>query len=426
MSLEHNVIHKVLPNGISLVMIPLKNTAAVTAMVFMGVGSRYESDDQRGLAHFTEHMVFKGGNRYTSTQAISQALDGIGGEFNAFTSQEYTAFYTKTASEYLELGLDIMSDMLLNAQIPPDELKKEKGVIVEELNMYEDIPMRKVDEVHNELIFGDTPLGRPIIGTKESVTGFTDADFHAYLKDRYVAAECTIAIAGSFEPDEAEALATRYFEKMPEGKAYEPVPFSYATGEQKVAINHRKSEQSHMILSVRAFSDTDPRRPALRVLSSILGGNMSSRLFLHVREEQGLCYYVRSSTDVYSDTGIFCVSAGIDNTRLNKAVEAILNQMRLMRDEGISDEELKRAKQYLIGHTLLGMEDSANVAEYYASQDRIENKRETPAEVIAKIEAVTADQVKKLAGELFVSENLRLAVVGPQEDSQKLHDLLTF
>ena len=405
-------------------MIPLPNTATVTAIAFMGVGSRYERDDQQGLAHFTEHMVFKGGKRYANTQEITQALDGVGGEFNAYTSHEYTGFYTKTAAQYLSLGLDVISDMLLNARFPADELEKEKGVIIEELNMYEDIPMRKVDDVTNHLLFGDTPLGRPIIGTKASVTAFTVADFQKYVAERYVGAACTVVVAGSFEPSEAEQMVKQYFGEMPAGEAYRPQPAVIAEAPSPVRLETRKSEQSHLVLAVQAFPSVDPRRYALRLLSSILGGNMSSRLFVHVREEQGLCYYVRSSVDSCEDVGFLNISAGIDNSRLELAVRAIVSQLKLVRDEGVSENEMARAKQYLIGHTLMEMEDSSHVAEYYAAQDRLEHTRETPAEIIAKLEAVTVADVAAVAQEIIQEGRLRLAVVGPQEDATPLEAAL--
>jgi predicted Zn-dependent peptidase len=427
MSLDHALQHKVLSNGISVVSIPLANTEAVTLMVFMGVGSRYEKDSQQGLAHFTEHMVFKGGAKYKSTREISEALDAVGGEFNAFTSHEYTAFYTKTGAPYLTLGLDVISDMLLNATFPPAELEKEKGVIVEEINMYEDMPMRKVDQLLGNLLFGDTGMGRPIIGTKESVTAFSDADFHNWIKEKFVGSQCTIVVAGAVDSDQVATQIESYFGSMQKGEAYKPAPAVVKEGISRVMIEDKKSEQTHLMLSVEAFPNSDPRRMALRVLTTVLGGNMSSRLFTHVREEQGLCYYVRAMTDTYIDCGFLIASAGVDNTRLPQAVGAIMEQLRLMRYEGISEEELSRAKQYLTGKTLLAMEDSESVAEYYAAQDRLEGKRETPAKVLKLLEEVTLADVRKVAEDLFHDSKLRLAAIGPQAGKEaELEKLLTF
>lgn len=427
MSLDHKLQHRILSNGISVVSVPLLNTEAVTLMVFMGVGSRYESDAQQGLAHFTEHMVFKGGVRYKSTREISEALDAVGGEFNAFTSHEYTVFYTKTGAPYLTLGLDVISDMLLNPTFPPAELEKEKGVIVEEINMYEDMPMRKVDQLLGQLLFGDTGMGRPIIGTKESVTAFTDKDFHSYVNERYVGSQCTIVVSGAVQGDEVAAQIEQYFGTMPKGKEYQPVPAVVTNPASHVLIEDKKSEQTHLMLSLEAFPNTDPRRMALRVLATVLGGNMSSRLFAHVREEQGLCYYVRAMTDTYTDAGFLVASAGVDNNRLTQAVSSIMEQLRLIRYDGITEAELNRAKQYLTGKTLLAMEDSENVAEYYAAQDRLEKKRETPQEVLKQLDAVTLADVRQVAEDLFLDSKLRLAVIGPQGGKEaELQALLTF
>lgn len=424
MALTHTVLHETLENSISLVMVPVSNTEAVTTMVLMGVGSRYESDAQQGLAHFTEHLVFKGGKRYTNTQAIAQALDGVGGEFNAFTAQEYTGFYAKTAAPHVGLALDVISDIVLNAKFPADELEKEKGVIVEEINMYEDMPMRKVDNVLSALLFGDTPLGRPIIGTKQSVTAFTVADFEAYRAQFYMGTQCTVAIAGSFDPAEVRRLVSEYFATLPKGAPYKPAPAVLQQG-QRVLLETKKSEQTHLMLAVEAYPMDHPRRHALKLLSTILGGTMSSRLFEKVREEQGLCYYVRSAVDAYVDAGFLVASAGVDNSRLQNATVAILKEMRELRDGGATAAELDRAKQYLIGRTLLAMEDSENVAEYYASQDRLENKRETPAEVIAELEAVTLEEVSAVAQEIFHDSRLRLAIIGPHADEAALDHSLT-
>ena len=425
MSLEHHVIHSVLPNGISLVVVPLANTGAVTAMVLMGVGSRFESDNQRGLAHFTEHMVFKGGKRYPSSQAITETLDAVGGEFNAFTSHEYTGFYAKTAAEHVGLSLDVLSDMVLHAKFPEDELEKEKGVIVEEINMYEDMPMRKVDYTLMELLFGDTPLGRSILGTKKSVTSFTAQDFHAYRKQFYLGRQCTIAVTGSVDAEEVKKQVEHYFGAMPTGENYKPVMAQMVHGKGRVLVEKKASEQTHFMLAAESYPTTDSRRYAQRILAVILGGNMSSRLFVKVREEQGLCYYVRANTDTYEDVGFMVASAGVDNARLHDAVKAIVKQFQEIKDSGVTEEELKRAKSYLTGKTLLAMEDSEHVAEYYASQDRLEGTRETPAEVLEALLNVSKADVTAVAQDIFQNHKLRLAVIGPDHDAAALDQLLT-
>ncbi len=424
MSLNHTVSLETLPNGISLVTIPLASTAAATILVFMGVGSRFESTNQLGLAHFTEHMVFKGGDRYPTAQAIAQALDAVGGHFNAFTSQEYTAFYTKVAAQDIAVGIDVLSDMLLHAKFPADELEKEKGVIVEEINMYEDMPQAKVDQVFSALSFGDTPLGRPIIGTKQSVTAFTSEDFLRYRQQFYKGSACTIAIAGSFNHDEVRALVEEKFGAMPSGTA-EVAEVARFAQHARVALETKQSEQTHLIVGVPAVDSMDDRYYVQKLLCTILGGTMSSRLFVSVREEQGLCYYVHASNETYQDAGMIVASAGVDNNRLPQAITAILKEFRKIREFGVTPEELERGKHYLSGATLLGMEDSFAVANYYAKQHQLEGTQDTPADALAKVQAVTAEDIQKLAHEFFTDAALRLAVIGPHHDVHALESLLT-
>lgn len=424
--MQHTVLNHHIAQGISLVLVPLSNTAAVTTIVLMEVGSRHENNQQQGLAHFTEHMVFKGGKHYPNSQALSQALDAVGGEFNAFTAQEFTGFYTKTAGEHLELGLDVLSDIILHATFPDDELVKEKGVIVEELNMYEDIPMRKVDQVLMELVYGDTPIGRAIVGTKKSVTAFTRDDFVHYREEFYKAGGCTIVIAGAFDPEATKTLVTRYFAELPAGELPKPEAARIKATDKRVVVEHKKSEQTHLLLSVNGYPIEHPKKYAYRLLSTILGGNMSSRLFVSVREKQGLCYYVRVSPDSYVDTGLLVAAAGVDNNRLTQATEAIMQEYRLIREKGVEDVELDRAKEYLIGKTKLSLEDSEQVAEFYGVQNLLEKKFTSLEKIETAVRAVTKEQVKEVAQELFIDENLRMAVIGPQENEKELEKILSF
>ena len=422
--MQHQISKTILANGLTAVIVPLQGTEAVTSIVFMGVGSRFESDAQRGLAHFTEHMVFKGGRKYLNAQAVAQALDAVGGEFNAFTGEEFTGFFTKTDSRHLELGLDVLSDMVLHATFPKSELEKEKGVIAEELNMYEDMPMRKVHNVLSSLVFGDTPLGRPIIGTKETTGAFTVEDFHNYRKQFYMGEQCCVVIAGSFGDSNPLELIEQYFGELPKGAAYTASAAVKQQG-RRVEVESKQSEQTHLVLATPGITMSDPKRHIFRTLTTILGGNMSSRLFVSVREEQGLCYYVRSVPDSYVDTGMVAISAGVDNNRLPLAVSAIVHELQKLRDTAVDPEELERAKQFQIGKLLLGLEDSEQVAEFYGLQQLLEHDIETPEQIKQSVESVTAEEVQQLARELFVASELRLAVIGPHQDAAALDLLLT-
>jgi predicted Zn-dependent peptidase len=422
--MKHTLIQQQLDNGITLITIPLASTEAVTCIVLIGVGSRHESEHQRGLAHFTEHLVFKGGKKYPNSQIITQTLDSVGGEFNAFTSYEFTGFYTKTAAKHMELGLDVLSDMTLHATFPETELEKEKGVIIEEINMYDDIPMRRVDHLLSDLVYGDTPLGRPILGTKKSVNSYTRDDFMKYREQFYMGEECTVVVAGALEHSAVVEMVSRAFAELPKGKPYAPIAARFATGD-RVKVDTRPSEQTHLMLAVQAYEVSHPKRAAYRVLATILGGNMSSRLFTRVREEQGLCYYVRAYPEMYLDTGILTASAGVDNARLHKAIKAILKEMKDLSDTLVSPEELERAKQFMISKMLLSLEDSEQVAEFYGMQHVLERKIESPELIEKETEAVTAEEVQAVARELFTDERLRLAVVGPDHTVAELEALLT-
>lgn len=294
--------------------------------------------------------------------------------------------------------------------------------------MYEDMPMRKVDQVLAKLLFGDTPMGRPILGTKKSVTAFTREDFLQYRQQFYKGARCTIAIAGAVDPDKAKAMVSQYFADLPQGEAYVPTPSAIVplAGEDRVRIEERKSEQTHLMLAIKAYPTMHPRRHAFRVLSTMLGGNMSSRLFVSVREEQGLCYYVRAFPDTFADSGFLAAAAGVDNNRLPLAVEAIMKELRHMRSEAVSDEELNRAKRYIEGKVKLSMEDSEQVAEFYGLQDLMEGTRETPEEIIEKVRLVTKEDVLAVAQDLFVDDSLRIAIIGPHQDTSTINASLTF
>ncbi len=421
--MQHQIATHRLENGVTVITVPVPGTSTITSVVFFRVGSRYESDHQQGLAHFTEHLVFKGGVRYPTSRDVTQTVDGIGGEMNAFTSFEYTGFYVKAAKEHVGTALDVLSDITLHATFPEAELEKEKGVITEEINMYEDLPMRRVDHVLMEQLFGNTPLGRRILGTKASVAGFTQQDFLDYRKEFYHGDSCVVVLAGAITPEESEKLAREYFSSLPSGSVASYSPADYQSL-PAVMADVRPGEQYHLQLAVPGLPLGHESAPTQKVLDTILGGTMSSRLFIAVREERGLCYYVRAGSDALLDTGVFSASAGVDVKRLDVAVQAIIDEFKRLRDEGVTEEELVRAKAYLTGKAAMSMEGSDEVAMYYGLQYALEYRTDTVAEHVAQIQAVTAQQVQELAQQLFVSGSARLAVVGPQPHLETLEGIL--
>lgn len=421
--MQHQIATHRLANGVTVITVPVPGTSTITSVVFFRVGSRYEADHQQGLAHFTEHLVFKGGVRYPTSRDVTQTVDGIGGEMNAFTSYEYTGFYVKAAKEHVATALDVLSDITLHATFPEQELEKEKGVITEEINMYEDLPMRRVDHVLMEQLFGDTPLGRRILGTKDSVANFTQQDFLNYRQQFYHGDSCVVVLAGAVSPEESQKLGEEYFSSLPSGSVatYSPAHFHEKPA---VLADVRPGEQYHLQLAVPGLPLAHESAPTQKVLDTILGGTMSSRLFVAVREERGLCYYVRAGSDALLDTGVFSASAGVDVKRLDVAVQAIIDEFKRLRDEGVTEEELVRAKAYLTGKAAMSMEGSDEVAMYYGLQYALEYRTDSVSEHVAKIQEVTAQQVQELAKQLFVPGSARLAVVGPQPHTETLEGIL--
>lgn len=420
-----------LKNGVRVLTVPMSGVGSVTTLVMVGAGARYETPKINGLSHFLEHMFFKGTKKRPTAQDISSVIDGIGGEFNAFTSKEYTGFYVKAAKKHMDLSLDVLSDMLLHSKLESAEIEKEKGVIVEEINLYEDTPMRRIGDVFEELLYGDQPLGRAVLGTKDVIKSLRRDDFVSYIKGLYKGGNVIVGVAGGIKD---EQLAVKSVERYFGGLENEKVPHSLAVKDEqcqpKVLIKHKKTDQAHLSIGVRAFEVDNPKRYAMSVLSTILGGNMSSRLFIQVREKRGLAYYVRSGADHYKDAGYFVTQAGLDINRIEEAIKVILDEYSKVTQvtEGtrVTEEELRRAKEYIKGKMVLELEDSQSLAGLYVSQALLEKEIKTVEEIMKRIDVVTKEDVVKVAGEVFKNERLNLAIIGPFEDGKKFEKLLRF
>lgn len=419
---------KILANGLRLLTIPMPSFESATVLVMAGAGSRYETKTNNGISHFLEHMFFKGTTRRPTAQVIASAIDGIGGEFNAFTGKETTGYYIKAEKSHLELSLDILSDMLQNMLLDEKEIEKEKGVIIEEINMYEDTPMRKLGDIYENLLYGDTPLGWDIAGEKEIIRSITRADFLSYMGSLYSAHNLTVVIAGGIDEEKTGQLVDKYFSGMKrfDVKKYEPIAESQSKPE--LFLKEKKTEQIHVALGVRTVDVNHPDKYPLSVLSAILGGGMSSRLFEEVREKRGLAYYVRSHSDHYMDAGSLVTLAGVDINRVDQAIEVIMEIYRKVAKQelSITDEELRKAKEYLKGHLVLELEDSRSVANFYAHQELTEMRIENPDEVLASIEKVTKEQVENAGKRYFINEGLNLALIGNYSDKQRLENTLRF
>lgn len=416
----------VLPNGLRVITVPMPSLESATVMVMVGAGSRYEPKNINGISHFLEHMAFKGTTKRPTAQDIAAEIDGVGGEFNAFTEREFTGYHIKAPVEHLELMMDVLSDMLKNLKLDEVEIEKEKGVIIQELNLYEDTPMRNILDVYPALLYGDTPMGRDIGGKKEVIQKITRKDFVNYMNSLYSADNITIIVAGGIEAEKAQKLAEKYFADM---KKYDIVGYTKLVQNQvkpALTIKNKDTEQVHMAVGFRTIPIASEEKYGFEVLSTILGGGMSSRLFSEVREKRGLAYYVRTTSDLYQDSGTFYATAGLDKSKVEEGIEVILAEFaKFAKGEAkITQKELSKAKEYFKGHFVLGLEDSHSVAWYYALAETLEKKIADPKEVIAKIEAITLEEVESLAKKYFKEESLNLAIIGNFSDRQKFEKLL--
>ena len=423
-----NYTRKVLSNGLRVIAIPMPSLESATVLVMAGAGSRYETAKNSGISHFLEHMAFKGTEKRPTAMHISSLIDGMGGEFNAFTGKETTGYYIKSSKDRVETSLDVLSDMLLNSKFDQKEIDKEKGVIIEEINLYEDMPARKLGDLYEQLLYGDTPMGWDIAGNKDVIMSINRDDFMAYLAELYSASNLTVVVAGGIDADETFEQVEKYFGGMKTFATKKHEALTESQDKPAVLVKQKQTEQIHIALGFRTVSIGSPKRYPLSVLSAILGGGMSSRLFHEVRESRGLAYYVRTSSDEYADAGTIVSTAGIDPKRVLEAIEVIVAEYaRVSKGEmALTDEELTKAKEFLKGHLVLDLEDSRSVSGFYAHQELLEEKIENPDDVIAEIDKITKEDVEAVGQEFFKEQTLNLALIGnyKEEDRQKLEDLL--
>ncbi|MDP2789515.1 MAG: pitrilysin family protein [bacterium] len=412
-----------LKNGARVIIAPRKDTQAVTVMVFVKVGSRYEAVPLNGASHFLEHLMFKGTKRRPDTLTISKELDSIGAEFNAFTSKDHTAYYIKASKQHLDLALDMLSDMLINSKFDAKELDRERGVIIEEINMYEDNPMALVEDVFEKQLYGGTPLGRNIAGTKQGIAAMNRKAMLQYKDAYYVGSNTTIIVSGSV-PKNVRPLITSYFQKYPSTRVGKRFVAQTGFAKPGVVLRQKATEQVHLTIGMPTFGYLDKRNDALALLSIILGGTMSSRLFIEIRERRGLCYYIRASVNPYEQVGHFAIQAGIDKQRIDQAIPAITAELAKVVRSGVTAEELHRAKEYVKGKFILSLEDSENVAGWLGKQALFQRQVKTDAERIVDFEKVTRRSVEQVARQVLRPSAFRLAIVGPYTDQARFARLL--
>ena len=389
-------------SGLRLVTIPMPATKTATVFVLVGTGSKYETKDINGISHFLEHMMFKGTVKRPGTMDIARELDCIGAEYNAFTGKEYTGYYAKASAEKLDITMDVVFDIFLNSKLSEDEITIEKGVIVEEINMYRDLPQRYVGEIFEKLLYGDQPAGWEISGEKEIVTALKRNQFVDYFNSHYVAENTIVAVAGSVDPEEVKNKVEKYFKTIRHGKSISKLAVTEKQEEPNLAVSYKKTDQTHFVLGFRAFDMFDDRKYALSVLSKILGGGMSSRLFYEVRERRGLAYYVRSDVSPYTDSGYLSISAGVNNEKALDAVKVILDEVRKVKADNLTEKELQQAKDNAEGSMALGLEHSDGVAMTYADSVLFHKKVLTPEEELDRIKRVTLENIHSLAKDFFL------------------------
>lgn len=415
---------KVLKNGLRIMVVPIKGAPSVTVMSLIEAGSKYEKKENNGISHFLEHMCFKGTEKRKNVSDIAKEFDMLGAQNNAFTSTEVTGYWGKAHPKHTEKMLDLIADMYINPTFPEKDLEIEKGVIVEEINMYEDLPQRLVYEVFDELLYGDQPAGWSVAGTKENVRRFNRNDFINYRKQHYVASATTIVVAGDVEAKDIFKKTEKYFAEIPTTKKTNKKKVVEKQSEPQVKLRFKETDQTHLILGFRAFSMYDKRMPALEVLSHILGKGMSSRLFQKMRDEMGICYYVRANINDLTDHGSFFVSAGVDSNRVEEGINGILSELRKIRNEKVPSDELRKAKDHLIGNMYLGLESSDSLAQFYGFQEIFKKKIKKPKEIVKEIEKITADDIQKVAKEIIQNKKLNLAIVGKYKNEERFRKIL--
>ena len=415
---------KTFPNGLRILMVPSKESLSFQVMVLVNTGADFETKEINGISHFLEHMCFKGTKKRKTNLDIAKELDSIGGAYNAFTGRENTGYYVRVAKEHKELAIDIVSDIYLNSQFSESEMQKEKGVIIEEMNMYHDDPQRYIWDLWDKLLYGDQPAGWSIIGFKENIQKMNRNDFLEYYRNQYRSRSTLVVVSGNFSQNVVTRLVKNYFRDIAKGSTNSKKRIKESQKTPQVFLEHRPTDQTNLILGVRGINLFDKRRYALEVLDSVLDGGMSARLWQLVKEKLGAAYDIHSNIEHKTDVGYWAVSAGIDSNRLEIIIKAIMNELEKFRIELIGKEEIKKAKDCIAGHLALGLENVHNVASRYGYQLLLKKKIETPQEYLKSIKKVTAYDLRKVAQDLLIPQHLNLILISPYKNKEKLVKLL--
>lgn len=407
-----------LKNGLRIITVPMKDNPTVTVLVMVEAGTRYETRETNGLSHFLEHMCFKG-TRKRGNLDIAYELEAMGAQTNAFTWYDYTGYYAKGRTALFPKLLDVVSDVYLNSTFPEAEIEKERGVICGEIDMYEDLPQRRVQELFNESLYGDQPAGYTVLGPKENIRRFTRDDFVRYHGEHYTASKTIIVVAGNIDSKSVEKQVAAAFATVSEKARKEKKKITKESG-QRILVTTKKTDQSHVVLGLRTVPMQHPDATPLSLLVGVLGNGMSSRLFIRLREEMGAGYYVRTSFQRGNDYGEVQVSTGTEPSRVPEVINAIKGEIERLKADLVPSAELDKTKAFLIGNLYMGLESSDNVAFHFADDAILHQPLKTPAQVEKEVRAVTAADIRRVARKYLKSDQFHLALIGPHKDSLEI------
>jgi predicted Zn-dependent peptidase len=411
----------VLDNGLRVITSTMPHSRSVCVVALVGAGSCYETKEQAGISHFAEHLFFKGTERRPTSREITQDIEGIGGIINGGTDKEITVYWCKVASPHFSTALDVLSDLLLNSRFDSRDIEKEQQVIMEEIKMNLDTPQQRVNALIDELLWPEQPLGREVIGYKETVSSLARDQLLDYVARRYMANNAVLSIAGNIQHEEAMIQIEPLFRKWPAGRLTAVYTSNDQQAEARLRTEPKDIEQAHLCLAVHGFSHFHPQRFTIDLLNTVLGGGMSSRLFMEIREHRGLAYDISSYTEHFLNSGSFGIYAGVDPDNTEAALVAILEELSKVR-QGIAASDLTRAKELSKGRLYLRFEDSQNVALWYGSQEILLQQILDIDDVIAIVDAITADQLQEVAQSIFSGNGLNLAVTGPAKEDSPIRE----
>ncbi len=416
--------HKItLKNGLRLITSNMPHTRSVSMVFFLGVGACYETESEAGISHFIEHLCFKGTEKRQSSKEISEAIESVGGTINGGTDKELSTFWCRITSQHFLLALDVLTDLLLNSRFDDKDINQECQIIIEEINMSLDSPRQRVDMLIDELLWPGQPLGRDIAGKKETVTALTRQQMLDFFSQHYLPNNTVVSIAGDINQEQVQDIVNQALGDWKSNKILASFPSKDKQEAVRFHIEHRDIKQAHLCLGIPGLSIFHPDRFALDLLNIVLGEGMSSRLFIAIREQQGLAYDIHSYVDHFTDSGAVIIHAGVDPRRVDAALQAILIQLSQLK-EHISEPELNKAKELAKGRLLLSLENSRSVASWLGVQEILTNRILTIDEVISLIEAVTIEDLRRVAQQVLISEKLNLAIVGPVKKKDPLAEML--